>query len=425
MFNNMKKCLTVSIRISRKLLASSFHESVLIPEFLSCANIRYLNNMARKQFYCHSTIKDQNVTSAELKAQQQKLDQQELEKLLSDPENNKRFQILELEVDVMRHNAERVPTNIEPKDWLMLLNTATKTRRKRYLEFLWKNERSRENVKLKQEMRKSEMLDKKEKEKQVEDTGEIKYGLLHNTLFMRIYDTTINHFYNGKMIQSMMFEPKIVFDCGYDNEMNQREIHNCAKQLSLAFASNRNHVNPMFMYFCNFNKDGLLRRNLQQNIPTLLDDDFPVVVTSQSYLDIFPKNELVYLTPHCRVNLTQFDPDAVYIIGALVDKSDSQPLSLAKAKKEGIRMAKFPIDQYLEWGASSSKNLTLDQSLKIMLDLRHTGDWKEALKHVPNRKLRPAREKMLQNKIRRSMSMNTPETKESKLIFTFENRKRN
>ena len=118
----------------------------------------------------------------------------------------------------------------------------------------------------------------------------------------------------------MILEPKIVFDCDYDNEMSQREIHNCAKQLSVAFASNRNHINPMFIYFCNFNKDGLLRHHLQQNIPTLLNDDFPAVVTSQSYLDTFPKNELVYFTPHYRVNLTQFDPDAVYIIGALVNK---------------------------------------------------------------------------------------------------------
>lgn len=189
---------------------------------------------------------------------------------------------------------------------------------RKYLDYLWCNEKTLENIKARKEMKKAEWLAKKAEEEQA-DTGEMKYGLLHNTLFMRIYNTTINRFYNGQIIQNMMFEPKIVFDCGYDNNMDQRETHNCAKQLSLAFASNRSHVNPMYLYFCNFNKDGLLKRYLHQNIPTLLNDDFPVTITSQSYLDIFPKDQLVYLTPHCRVNLNEYDPDIVYIIGALID----------------------------------------------------------------------------------------------------------
>lgn len=169
-------------------------------------------------------------------------------------------------------------------------------------------------------MKNAEWLAKKEQQDAEEDTDEMKYGLLHNTLFMRIYTTTIQRFYNGKLIQSMMFDPKIVFDCSYENNMTQREIHNCAKQLCIAFAKNRTHVNPLCLYFCNFNQEGLLKQYLHQNIPPLLNDDFPAEITSQSYLDIFPKDQLVYLTPHCRINMTEYDPDMVYIIGALVDK---------------------------------------------------------------------------------------------------------
>lgn len=169
-------------------------------------------------------------------------------------------------------------------------------------------------------MQNAERLAKKEQQDAKEDTGEIKYGLLHNSLFMRIYKTTMQRFYNGQLIQNMMFDPKIVFDCSYENNMTQREIHNCAKQLCMAFADNRIHVNPLCLYFCNFNQEGLLKQYLHQNIPTLLNDDFPAEITSQSYLDVFPKDQLVYLTPHCRVNMTEYDPDMVYIIGALVDR---------------------------------------------------------------------------------------------------------
>jgi len=90
-------------------------------------------------------------------------------------------------------------------------------------------------------------------------------------------------------------------------------------------------------------------------------------------------------------------------------------------------MAKFPIDKYLEWGASSSKNLTLDQSIKIMLDLRHMGNWKKALENVPTRKLRTTREYKLRSKLQSSRFSNTLQTQEPNVPedFTFESRKMN
>lgn len=190
---------------------------------------------------------------------------------------------------------------------------------RKYLEYLWRNEKATENLKAKKEAKRAERLAKMEAE-QAEDTDEINYNLNRNALFMRIYDTTINRFYNGQLIMNMMFESKIVFDCSYESDMSRREIHNCAKQMSLAFASNRIHSTPLDIYFCNFNRGGLLKQYLHQNVPSLLNDDFPVTITSQSYLDIFPKDQLVYLTPDCKTNLNEYDPNMVYIIGALIDR---------------------------------------------------------------------------------------------------------
>jgi len=72
-----------------------------------------------------------------------------------------------------------------------------------------------------------------------------------------------------------------------------------------------------------------------------------------------------------------------------------QPLSLAKAKKEGIRMAKLPVEKYLDWGCGSTKSFTLNQMMKILLDLKYTGNWRQALKNVPTRKLKVSREYQL------------------------------
>jgi ribonuclease P protein 1 len=62
-------------------------------------------------------------------------------------------------------------------------------------------------------------------------------------------------------------------------------------------------------------------------------------------------------------------------------------------------MEKLPLDRHLLWGAGGSKSLTLNQVIKILLDVRASGNWDKALEHVPRRKLAIAediRERSLQ-----------------------------
>ncbi|XP_045478340.1 mitochondrial ribonuclease P protein 1 homolog [Harmonia axyridis] len=90
---------------------------------------------------------------------------------------------------------------------------------------------------------------------------------------------------------------------------------------------------------------------------------------------------------YIKEEMKDYDHDAFYIIGAIVDKVNQAPLSLARAKEQNIKMAKFPLDRYLSWAGGSGKSLTLNQVLLILLDLKETGDWKYSLRHVPQRKL--------------------------------------
>lgn len=72
-----------------------------------------------------------------------------------------------------------------------------------------------------------------------------------------------------------------------------------------------------------------------------------IEVSRKSYLDIFPKEKIVYLSYNADQVLKEFNEDDVYIIGAMVDKHNPKPFSMAKAKREGLRMAKLPLDIYL------------------------------------------------------------------------------
>lgn len=91
-------------------------------------------------------------------------------------------------------------------------------------------------------------------------------------------------------------------------------------------------------------------------------------------------NHLLQLLQQCEINLTflKFIPFTLQV--------NNEPLSLAKAKKLGLRMARLPLDRYLQWKAGSGKSLTLNQMTDILLDVKKNGDWKNALRHVPTRK---------------------------------------
>ncbi|KAM8712785.1 hypothetical protein ACLKA7_013163 [Drosophila subpalustris] len=219
------------------------------------------------------------------------------------------------------------------------------------------------------------------------ENDHIIYGLAHTSMFLRIYDSTINHWQNNRLTRAMQFAPKLVLDCSYDDHMNHRESSYAAKQLMLCFAENRANDEPFDLHYCNTNFDGSCMQILKRYIPTMLNPEFPMNIHSQCFTELFPKEQLVYLTPHCREDLVTYDPDDIYIVGAMVDTVNNEPLSLAKAKRLGLRMARLPLDRYLQWGAGSGKSLTLNQMISIMLDLKKTGDWNTALQHVPRRKV--------------------------------------
>ncbi|XP_044265396.1 mitochondrial ribonuclease P protein 1 homolog [Tribolium madens] len=319
-----------------------------------------------------------------------------------DKELEHKLKVLILEVDVMRQEGKLVPDDdfLKDKHWKELLELPTYSARKRFLEYLFKISKKKENRLIKKEEKKQFRGSKPEKnENETLEEFVSTYDLSHNNIFLRVYETTINQLYNNRLVQAMQFGQKLVVDCGYDQDMTVRENKNCAKQLTLLFAENRAHDDPFDLHYCNLNTDSVLHKTLENNIATLHEPWFPLNVHETSYLEKFPKEQLVYLTPHCREELVEYDHDAIYIIGAIVDKVNTQPLSLAKAKREGLKMAKFPLDRYLQWGGGSGKSLTLNQCVSILLDVKLTGDWKYALRHVPKRKIMQiAEQKTLKSK---------------------------
>lgn len=226
------------------------------------------------------------------------------------------LKLIMLEVDVLRQDGFRVPKSLSTDHWKELLTLKSRNQKRKLLEFLWTVEIRKANDKKKKEVRKKDIQEKLAGlAKERENNDHINYGFQGNTIFFRVYDTTINNFDNHRLIQAMVHGLNVVIDCGYDANMSHVENKLCAKQLMFLFAENRLDKDPFNVHFCNMNRESVCFKQLKRFIPTIDDPGFPINISEDHYTKLFPKEKLVYLTPHCRTELTVFNPDDVYIVG--------------------------------------------------------------------------------------------------------------
>ena len=242
-----------------------------------------------------------------------------------DPELVKLLKLVEFEYEVSKQEGSRVPSALTMSNWEELLTLSSLNKRKKYLTHLFKIEMKRlneKNMKEERRVKREAELKTLREEKQSKPPSEqhIDYGLGKNTIFLKIYDITMDHYLNDRVAQASMFDLPVVYDHSYEPHMSQQELKNTAKQLALAFSVNREHKNPFPIQFCNVNFNGPVMKHLLKHIPTLYNPEFPINISHKSYLDMFPREKLVYLTPHCRTEMTHFDYDSVYIIGSMVDR---------------------------------------------------------------------------------------------------------
>ncbi|XP_076754807.1 tRNA methyltransferase roswell [Xylocopa sonorina] len=376
---NTIKCVAFATKFYSKVFIQSVKSKLTVSQF----NLSVQTHQLIARGYTELSA------SHKISQEYKKKNEEKLQKLLEESTYRALYDKYKLEIEFLKSTTNKVPEQLSAYNWLHLMQSTSRGQRRGYLEHLWKIERKTENRKKKQELRRA----KKEEEKNFDDGSP--YGLSKCTLFHRIQDKQMNHFYNGRLISAMLHEPTVVFDLSYDEYMAANEQLNCAKQILLSFSANRVHDEPFNLYLCNARNESLIMQKLHQVIPTLYDADFPLNITSKSYLELFDKKKLVYLTPHTNNIMKSYDPELIYIIGGMVDKANPRPVSFQKANRENIPMMQFPLSQTLQWGMGSRKNLPLNQVLSILLDLRHTNNWNMAFNHVPKRKLKPARDENL------------------------------
>lgn len=154
------------------------------------------------------------------------------------------------------------------------------------------------------------------------------------------------------LIEMNIWSEKIVIlflflDLGFFHRMNGRETKSLINQeLPAVIRHNRECPQPMKLHFTNYHPK---IDKFKPIFKEMLDNSAlnPETLTSKSYLDLFPRNRLVYLSPDSREVLWNYNPDDVYIIGGLVDLDYKSKESLAIAKQQEIRHARLPMGETL------------------------------------------------------------------------------
>uniref|UniRef100_A0A8C5GAH0 tRNA methyltransferase 10 homolog C n=1 Tax=Gouania willdenowi TaxID=441366 RepID=A0A8C5GAH0_GOUWI len=222
------------------------------------------------------------------------------------------------------------------------------------------------------------------KERSDEEDGQ-RDNTLKNTLFLTFWSRSLDKFLAWRSASAMMYGQPLVFDMRYDSHMSRRELENAVSQLMEVEGWNRRAAEPYHLHFCNLQHNGPYMQELLKRYGEETWNRLFITTTHRQHVEVFPREQLVYLTADSPNVLRKYDHNKVYIIGAMVDRSIQSGVSLAQAKRLKLNTARLPLDEYLYWDIGA-KNLTLDQMIRIMLTIKNTGKWEEALKFVPKRK---------------------------------------
>lgn len=136
----------------------------------------------------------------------------------------------------------------------------------------------------------------------------------------------------------------VAIDFDYDELMSDKDIAKCAKQLLHVYTANRKSPMPIQLYYTSIREGSKIENALKRHDGY---NNWDVNVQRESFLGLFDKESIVYLTSESDNVLTEIDPKAVYIIGGLVDHNHHKGMSYEKAQKNGLKTARLPLNEFI------------------------------------------------------------------------------
>ncbi|KAL0893831.1 hypothetical protein ABMA27_013955 [Loxostege sticticalis] len=190
---------------------------------------------------------------------------------------------------------------------------------------------------------------------------------------------------NRKYLKKMKLEKSkknigVIIDLSFDHLMMEKDRYKVIKQILRCYSVNRRSETPLQFHITSFgekSRNDISRHNGYEN--------WDVEFHDEPYLDLFPKEKLVYLTSESENIIENFEEDTFYIIGGLVDHNKHKGLCHTIAMDQGIRHGQLPLDKYVNM--QTRKVLTIDHVFEIVLKVCEGMSWQDTLiKVLPVRK---------------------------------------
>lgn len=137
---------------------------------------------------------------------------------------------------------------------------------------------------------------------------------------------------------------RVAIDFDYDELMSDKDMAKCSKQLLRVYTENRKSTMPIRLHYTSIKPESKIQQALDKNDGYL---NWDVKLHEESYLDIFDHESIVYLTSESETVLHEIDPNAVYIIGGLVDHNHHKGLSFERAEQKKLKTARLPLSEHI------------------------------------------------------------------------------
>lgn len=126
---------------------------------------------------------------------------------------------------------------------------------------------------------------------------------------------------------------------------------------------------------------------LYARMPTLGTSSLPMYLHETDYCDLFPKEQIVLLSPHSPNLLKEYDASKHYVLGGYVKRGRDVPLLMTKAKQLELTTARIPFEAYRSMQRHHN-TMPMDRLIRILLDVKCGLGWDKAFNHVPSRFLK-------------------------------------
>ncbi|XP_066194665.1 tRNA methyltransferase 10 homolog B [Sylvia atricapilla] len=185
-----------------------------------------------------------------------------------------------------------------------------------------------------------------------------------------------------RLLEARAAGPRLCVDLGVGGSMTEKESGRLASQIRRLYGANRRAARPFWLCLTEFAAGTPIYEQCFR-----MNDGFAgylMDTTPESYLDLFPLEAIVYLTPDSENVLEDIDPDKVYVLGGLVDESIRKQLTLRRAREQCLQTARLPIREYMVKAPNSrnyhSETLAINQVFDVLSTYYETRSWPAALR---------------------------------------------